>query len=102
MLRAILSIYTDVSALTQFNQPGVLKLALTRPEFSGRLLYGTDFPPISTPLVSPRYSRHHSLRQKWAIWRTKNCWDIDSLMKHELGVSTETFARSAKRLKSTN
>ena len=96
------NLYTDISALTQFNKPGVLKAALTRPEFSGRLLYGTDFPLINTPLVSPWYSFHLSLRQKWAIWRTENCWDRDVLMKHDLGVPTETFARPAKMFGSVN
>lgn len=90
------NLYTDISALTQINKPGYLKEALTKPEFSGRLVYGTDFPLINTALVSPWYSLHLSLRQKWQIWRTKNPWDRDVLMKHDLGVPTETFARSAK------
>jgi hypothetical protein len=47
-------------------------------------------------LVSPWYSFHLSLREKWAIWRTTNPWDRDVLTKHALGVSTETFARPAK------
>jgi len=37
------NIYTDVSARTQINKPGVLREALTRPELNGRLLYGTDY-----------------------------------------------------------
>ena len=45
--------------------------ALTRPEFSGRLVYGTDFPLINTALVSPWYSFHLSLRQKYQIGRIK-------------------------------
>ena len=96
LMREYPNLYTDISALTQINKPGCLKEALTKPEFSGRLLYGTDFPLINTPLVSPWYSFHLSLRQKWTIWRTKNPWDRDVLMKHDLGVPTETFARSGK------
>ncbi len=95
-------LYTDISALTQINRPGRLKEALTRPEFSGRLVYGTDFPLINTALVSPWYSFHLSLRQKYSIWRTKNPWDRDVLMKHDLGVPTETFARSGKMFGGTN
>jgi predicted TIM-barrel fold metal-dependent hydrolase len=90
------NLYTDISALTQIDRPGSLKEALTKPEFSGRLVYGTDFPLINTPLVSPWYSFHLSLRQKISIERAKNPWDRDVLLKHDLGVSTETFARSAK------
>jgi predicted TIM-barrel fold metal-dependent hydrolase len=96
------NLYTDISALTQINRPGSLKEALTRPEFSGRLVYGTDFPLINTALVSPWYSLHLSFRQKFSIGRTKNPWDRDVLMKHDLGVSTETFARSGKMFGGTN
>ena len=96
------NLYTDISALTQINKPGCLKEALTKPEFSGRLVYGTDFPLINTPLVSPWYSFHLSLRQKWTISRTKNPWDRDVLMKHDLGVPTETFARSTKMFGNAN
>jgi uncharacterized protein len=90
------NLYTDISALTQINRPGRLKEALTKPEFSGRLVYGTDFPLINTLLVSPWYSWNLSLREKWTIWRMKNPWDRDVLMKHDLGVPTETFARPGK------
>jgi len=96
------NLYTDISALTQIDRPGSLKEALTRPEFSGRLVYGTDFPLINTPLVSPWYSFHLSLRQRLAIERAKNPWDQDVLLKHDLGVPTETFARSGKMFGGTN
>ena len=98
LMREYPNLYTDISALTQINKPGALKEALTKLEFSGRLVYGTDFPLINTALVSPWYSFHLSLRQKWEIWRTKNPWDRDVLMKHDLGVPAETFARSAQLL----
>jgi predicted TIM-barrel fold metal-dependent hydrolase len=96
LMREFPNLYTDISALTNINKPGCLKEALTKPEFAGRLVYGTDFPLINTALESPWYSFHLSLRQKWQIWRTKNPWDRDVLTKHDLGVPTETFARSAK------
>jgi predicted TIM-barrel fold metal-dependent hydrolase len=102
LMREFPNLYTDISALTQINRPGSLKEALTRPEFSGRLVYGTDYPLINTALVSPWYSLHLSLRQKFSIGRTKNPWDRDVLMKHDLGVPTETFARSGKMFGGTN
>jgi hypothetical protein len=102
LMREFPNLYTDISALTQINRPGTLKEALTKPEFSGHLVYGTDFPLINTALVSPWYSWHLSLVQKWHIWRTKNPWDRDVLMKHDLGVPTEVFARSEKMFGNAN
>jgi predicted TIM-barrel fold metal-dependent hydrolase len=96
LMREYPNLYTDISALTQVNRLGSLKEALTKPEFSGRLVYGTDFPLINTALVSPWYSLHLTLSQKIAISRTKNPWDRDVLMKHDLGVPTETLERSGK------
>jgi uncharacterized protein len=102
LMREYPNLYTDISALTQVNKPGALQEALTKPEFSGRLVYGTDYPLINTALVSPWYSLHLSLRQKFQIWRIKNPWDRDVLMKHDLGVPAETFARSAKMFGNAN
>ncbi len=96
LMREYPHLYTDISALTQINRRGCLKEALTKPEFSGRLVYGTDFPLINTLLVSPWYSFRLSFAERSSICRTKNPWDRDVLMKHDLGVPTETFARPAK------
>ena len=99
LMREFPNLYTDISALTNINKPGCLKEALTKPEFAGRLVYGTDFPLINTALESPWHSVHLSFRQKFQIWRIKNPWDRDVLMKHDLGVPTETFARSGQWFK---
>jgi predicted TIM-barrel fold metal-dependent hydrolase len=96
LMREFPNLCTDISALTNVNKPGCLKEALTKPEFSERLVYGTDYPLINTALESPWYSFHLSLREKWEISRTKNPWDRDVLTKHYLGVPTETFARPAE------
>ena len=70
------NLYSDISSLTQLNKFGYLKEALTRPEFSGRLVYGSDFPYIGTLLVSPW---HYSLTLKpWRLWpiiTAGNVWD---------------------------
>jgi predicted TIM-barrel fold metal-dependent hydrolase len=102
LMREYPNVYTDISALTQLDKPGVLKEALTKPEFLGRLVYGTDFPLINTALVSPWYSMHLSLAEKWEIWRTKNPWDRDVMMKHDLGVPTEVFARPGEMFGNVN
>ena len=98
LMREYPRLYADISALTQINRAGALKTALTQPEFSGRLLYGSDFPLINTSLVSPWYSSRLSFRKKWSLWRTRNPWDRDVLLKHELGLDQGTFARPAELL----
>lgn len=102
MMAEFPNLYTDISALTQINRAGRLKEAVTRPEFAGRLVYGTDYPLINTLLVSPWYSLRLSLPEKFAIWRTDNPWDRDVLLKHDLGVRTETFARPARMFGGTD
>lgn len=92
MMGQYTNLYADISALTLIHKLGSLKEAIKRPEFSGRLLYGSDFPLINTPLVSPWYSFRLSLRQKILISRTKNPWDRDVLIKRFLGTRTDVFA----------
>jgi predicted TIM-barrel fold metal-dependent hydrolase len=96
LMRQYPNLYTDLSALTQINRMGCLEEALTKPEFSGRLVYGTDFPLINTLLVSPWYSLRLSLREKFSITRAKNPWDEDVLMKQDLGAPQDCFARPGK------
>jgi len=96
------NLLTDISALTNVNKPGYLKEALTKPDFAGRLVYGTDFPLINTALESPWYSFHLSLKQKWEVARTKNPWDRDVLIKHYLGTPTEVFAKPATMFEGAN
>lgn len=98
LMRKFPNLYSDISALTNVNKLGVMREALTRPEFSGRLLYGTDFPLINTALESPWYWFRLPFRQKWEIWHTENPWDRDVLLKRALGVTRETFERPGKML----
>ena len=91
-------LYSDISALTLVNKPGALREAVTRPEFAGRLLYGSDYPLVNTPLVSPWYYLRLSLRQKLRVSHAKNPWDRDVLLKRALGVSPDTFARPSHLL----
>ena len=99
MMLAYTNLYSDISSLTQLNKLRYMKEALTRPEFSGRLVYGTDFPLINTALVSPRY---YCLRlTPWKIHsltKEKNPWDEDVLLKQALGTPTDVFARSSQLL----
>jgi len=91
------NLYADISALTLVNKAGALREALTRREFAGRLLYGTDFPLINTPLVSPWYFfQRLSLKQMISISRIRNPWDRDVQLKHDLGVPSDVFALPAR------
>lgn len=93
------NLYSDISSLTQLNKLPYMKRALTRKEFSGRLLYGSDFPLINTPLVSPLYySFKLSPKRIAAILRTKNPWDRDVLLKRALGTPEEIFSLPRKLL----
>ena len=99
LMREYPNLYSDISSLTQINKHFYLKEALTRPEFGGRLVYGSDFPLINTALVSPwYYGLQLSPKKLFAISRTKNPWDADVLLKHDLGTPTDIFARSEQLL----
>ncbi|MBU2573640.1 MAG: amidohydrolase family protein [Elusimicrobia bacterium] len=88
------NLYSDISSLTQLNKLFYMKKALTRPEFSGRLLYGSDFPLINTALVSPwYYFPRLTPKRIAAVLREKNPWDRDVLIKQWLGTPAEIFDR---------
>jgi hypothetical protein len=91
------NLYSDISSLTQLNKRSYLQEALTKPAFSGRLMYGSDFPLINTALVSHwYYFPRLSLRQIFSISRTQNPWEADVLLKHALGTPADVFTRSGK------
>lgn len=93
------NLYSDISSLTQVNKLKYMKIALTRPEFAGRLLYGSDFPLINTALVSPWYYAFKlSPKKILAILRTKNPWDRDVLLKRALGTPADIFNRPRQLL----
>ncbi len=95
-------LYSEISSLTQVNKLGYLREALQRPEFAGRLLYGTDFPLINTALVSPyMFPLNFKVGQMSDIAAIENPWDRDVTLKHALGVPDEIFHRTAEVLKLT-
>ena len=95
MMAAHTNLYSEISSLTQGNKLGYLREALTRPEFRGRLLYGTDFPLINTALVSPwLYPLNLTRARMAALARIQNPWDRDVELKRALGVPQEVFARA--------
>jgi hypothetical protein len=99
MMREHPNLYSDISSLTQLNKLGYMKEALIKPEFSGRLFYGSDFPLVNTILVSPWY--YFFRLTPWqiiSISSFKNPWDVDVKIKQALGTPTDVFARSREFL----
>jgi predicted TIM-barrel fold metal-dependent hydrolase len=99
MMREYPNLYSDVSSLTQLNKLGYMKEALTQPEFSGRLFYGSDYPLINSIMVSPLIPFHAPpLNEIISIARIRNPWDADVRIKQALGTPTDVFARSRELL----
>lgn len=99
MMSEFPNLHSEISSLTQANKLGYLGEALTRPEFDGRLCYGSDFPLINTALVSPWLFAHRLTPvQIHRIDGLTNAWDRDIALKQALGVSPEVFSRTAQLL----
>ena len=90
------NLYADLSSLTQLNKPAYLGEVIRRPEFKGRVLYGSDYPLIAIPGLTTAWHYPHriSLKQMWRISHTTNPWDRDLLLKQSLGVPREVWHRS--------
>ena len=99
MLERYPRLYADVSALTLVNRRGHLDRVLEEPRLSGRLVYGSDYPLVSTPLVSAWYfPLHLTVAQIRELGEEDNPFDRDVLLKQALGVPAGVFARSARLL----
>ncbi len=93
------NLFADISSLTQLNKSGYLGEVLRRPEFKGRLVYGTDFPLIAMPLASPWYfPLQLTLAEIRRLSRLANPWDRDVELKQALGVPADIWCRSAAML----
>jgi predicted TIM-barrel fold metal-dependent hydrolase len=91
------NLQADVSSLTQINKLGSLRDAIGEPLFSGRLLYGTDFPLINMPLVSPWwFPLNLRFAQMRAIAAIPNPWDRDVALKQALGVPRAVFEQPGR------
>lgn len=87
------NLLSEISSLTQINKLGYLRDTLKTPEFRGRLLYGTDFPLINMPLVSPWFfPLNLTFGQMREIASIRNPWDRDVRLKQALGVPAGVFA----------
>jgi uncharacterized protein len=86
------TLYADISSLTQINKLGYLRKLLLDRRAEGKLVYGSDFPLINTPLVSPYF---FPLELTWKMMRRlatiPNPFDRDVALKQALGVPTSVF-----------
>lgn len=88
------NLYTDISSLTQLNKTGYLAKALKHPGLSERMIFGTDWPLQSFPLVSPWYHVNHiGIKNAWRVSGYKNKWDRDIKLKEAFGVPQSAFTR---------
>ncbi len=88
-------LYSEVSSLTQVNKLGYLQEALTNTTFQGRLFYGSDYPLINSPLVSPWYfSLNLTAQEMKRIAAIENPWDRDVALKRALGLPNSIFERA--------
>jgi hypothetical protein len=100
LARAFPNLYADVSALTQLNRLRQLPRVLARSELEGRLLYGSDFPLLTTLLVSPWYFVHRlGVRRAAELDRISNPWDRDVALKEALGLPADALTRAASLLR---
>jgi len=95
------NLYTDISSLTQINKQGYLAKALKQPGLNERMIYGSDWPLQSFPLVSPWYHINHiGFKNAWHISGIKNKWDRDIELKYAFGVPHSVFSRNVGRINS--
>ncbi len=100
LMHAFPHLYADCSSLTQVNRLGALSRLRERPLIRERLLYGSDFPLINTPLVHPGWflgrAPWHDIRDSLGL---KSPWDRDLALKQALGLDAEQMHRVARSLR---
>lgn len=89
------NLYADISSLTQINKRGYLKRILENGKHLDRMIYGTDWPLQSFPLVSPYYHLDViGLGGAKLVSSFENEWDRDVVLKKEIGVPEQIFRAS--------
>lgn len=93
------NLYADISSLTQINKIRFFNRIFAEPAIQNRLLYGTDFPLINTPLCHPLFSICKiGVTQARKLIKMRNPWDKDFLLKTAWGIRPEVFSRSWEML----
>jgi predicted TIM-barrel fold metal-dependent hydrolase len=88
------NLYVDISSLTQVNKRGYLSRALATEGVEARMLYGSDWPLQSFPLVSPWWHIGYApLAELRYAAQLQNPFDRDIAIKVALGTPKAVFAR---------
>jgi len=93
------NLYTDISALTQVNKLRFVPRLLAGGIDPKRLLYGTDFPLITTGISAPVFSSLQLAPGKVVeLTRIDNPWDQDLQLKLAHGFPPEVFSNARELL----
>lgn len=93
------NLYADISTLTQINKVRFLPRLLSSGVDPKRLLYGTDFPLITTGIASPIFSSLHvSPIKTLPLTKIDNPWDKDIQLKLAHGIPVELLLNANKLL----
>ncbi len=93
------NLYADISSLTQINKLRFLPKLLASGIDPKRLLYGTDFPLITTGLTSPIFSTLQTGPGKTLpLLKVTNPWDQDVQLKLSHKVPVEVFSNAHQLL----
>ena len=94
------NLYTDISSLTQANKLNYLAQALEIGSLDDRLLYGSDWPLLFFPLVSPWYHVNHIPPQTaMKVSKIHHIWDRDIALKRAFKVPESAFYRANEILR---
>lgn len=89
------NLYGDLSGLSALSKVGALKKILSHKELIPRMLYGSDYPLNTFPVSTPAYQlRYLSPKQIWKLYRIKNKFDRDIIMKEMFGVPAEVMLKA--------
>ena len=96
-------LYTDISSLTQANKLRFLPRLLAAKLDSSRILFGTDFPLITTGISSPLFSLFRlPVKTILRLLKIKKPWDQDLQLKRSFGVPAAVFANANNLLVEKN
>jgi len=99
MLKKYPNLYGDISSLSFLHKTLKLRYFLNHPELFERLFYGSDFPLISTPLVSAFYFFGKlSLKEMFQIEAIENDLENNLQLNQRLGVPNHCFKRGKELL----
>lgn len=95
LMRKYPNVYADISALALVTRGRALQRVLQNPAFTGRLLYGSDYPLIEMTVLESACEFPFSI-SPWnarRIMKEPNAWDRDVLLKQQLGVPRDVWTR---------